>query len=806
MASGSFSSSSYNGLSLYVEWSSAKNISANTSSVTATVYVKSYGLRASALSDSYIIINGDKKNWTKTFNIADTSILQTTEAITYTVDVPHNTDGTKSITIKANMEFNGTYGGTYVSDITASKTVNLDTIPRSSSFSIPSSVNTGSSLDISITPSSSSFKHKVRFEIDSTTKYTSGFIAAGTNSYSYTIPHSWLPSSTSATMTVYLYTYTGSATSDTDYIARISKTITVNVPSSVKPSVSSVETTLIDGLGGKYVQGKSKIKLVATATAGSGSTINSYIFKGTNIYGTSSSYTGVGNTKTSSIIQSSGTIQYKVAAKDTRGRISDYYTVSINVYAYAAPQITYISAQRCLSDGTINNDGTYAKVTIKSSYVSIDGANTRTVKLYNSKDNYASGTTILTSSDTANTYTGVYGSEFITSTSYTIKATIEDAYNNHSGSTELRVSERIVNIAKSGNGIAIGGLSTVETSDAGKFECNWTSYLNKSSIMTSPSTDSYRYEVRRMQSDGNYIRGQLYIGDGGASTVRELHYNSTSGVYDEGAGLHMYKDFASLEVGGTNLFRVFKNNAVYGTSARIFEPLTVNGNIMADKEIYTNGKTDAYDGKQGVCVGNNGRIYLVGTTAGETGAISPYSSGVVFAYNRSTKGTASILELSSGVLTVNGTLNATISSTSDERIKKDFQTLDKFEEFYNDLNPCCFKMKSDDERYHIGFVAQQVEQSLKDNGLTKDDFGALDVVPYEGDIDESSEDCIGRYKDTGIEKGQESYELVYNEFIALNTYMIQKLKSENETLKSEITILKEKLDLVLLEIEQLKGE
>ena len=197
---------------------------------------------------------------------------------------------------------------------------------------------------------------------------------------------------------------------------------------------------------------------------------------------------------------------------------------------------------------------------------------------------------------------------------------------------------------------------------------------------------------------------------------------------------------------------------------------------------------------------------MVGTTAGETGAISPYSSGVVFAYNRSTKGTASILELSSGVLTVNGTLNATISSTSDERIKKDFQTLDKFEEFYNDLNPCCFKMKSDDERYHIGFVAQQVEQSLKDNGLTKDDFGALDVVPYEGDIDESSEDCIGRYKDTGIEKGQESYELVYNEFIALNTYMIQKLKSENETLKSEIAILKEKLDLVLLEIEQLKGE
>lgn len=475
MASGNFSSTSYNGLSLYIEWSSTANVNTNTSNVTARVYVKSYSLYATALSDSYVIINGNKKNWTHTFNISSTSTLQTTQVTEYTVTVPHNADGTKSITIKANMEFNGTYGGTYVSDITASKTVTLDAIPRASSFSVASSTNTGSSLPITITPSSSLFKHKVAFEIDGETKNTSDFIAAGTTSYSYTIPHSWLPSSTSKTMKVYLYTYTGNG----DYLAYTSKNITVNVPSSIKPTISSVTSTIVDGLSGKYVQGKSKITLTATANAGNGSSLSSYIFKGANISGSSSSYTSTSNTITSSAIQTSGTIQYEVAAKDTRGRVSDYQTISVNVFAYAAPQITSISAQRCLEDGTISNDGTYAKVTVKTSYSPVDGANTRTVKLYNSKDNFVAATTVLDTTDTDTTYIGAYGGTFDTSTNYVIKAVIQDAYNTHNLSADLRVSERTINIAKNGNGVAIGGMSTVDaSSSSGLFEVDWDTNIN----------------------------------------------------------------------------------------------------------------------------------------------------------------------------------------------------------------------------------------------------------------------------------------------------------------------------------------
>lgn len=836
MASGNFSSRSVNGLSLYVTWSSTDNISANTSSVTTKVYVKSYGLRGSALSDSYVTINGNKKSWTYTFNISNTSVLQTTKVAEHTVTVPHNSDGTKSITIKANMEFNGTYGGTYVSDLTASKAVTLDTIPRSSSLSIPSSVNTGSSLTSTITPSSSTFKHKIRFEIDGSTKYTSGWIAKGTTSFAYTIPHSWLPTSTSKTMKVFLYTYTDSASSDTDYIARISKNITVNVPSSIKPTVSSVNTTLINGLNNKYVQGKSQVKLVASGSAGSGASISSYIFKGANISGSSSIYTSTSNTRTSSVIQTSGTVQYKVAIKDARGRVSDYKTVSISVNEYAAPQITSISAQRCNASGALDNNGTYAKVTVKASYASVGGANTRTVKLYSSKDNYATATIVLDTNNTLNTYTGVYNGDFATSTNYTIKATIQDSYNTHSQTVSLGVSERTINIAKYGNGVAIGGLSTINSAtDSGLFECNWQTTF-KEGVNIDNSTQEYLTVTRRnvsddVDQDGTKetadIRVQLYINDSGNVTCRRRYSVDNSAFTTQGYWQLRDSDFY------------------------------VNKNIVSAKELFTNGKTDAYDTRQGVCVSNNGRVYLIGSTNGKTGAISPYTPGIVFAYDNSTSGTSSIIETASGELTLNCTTSTTgnittdakfgstsnynslvfamfckwadgsnhdiinrdtdgltagvgwagspsystvlnlrgqtvrapnnsgVAVTSDERLKNSFVDLNQYEAFFDKLHPVAFKYNDGTSgRYHIGFGAQSIEKALAESGLDNTKFGG--ILRYQ--VKEDSEYYRGY---------DEEYGLIYNEFIALNTYMIQKLKQENENLKDEVTSLKEKIDSIL---------
>lgn len=542
MASGNFSSNTGTNLNLYITWSSTTNVSANTSTVTVNVYSRSYTINGSALADSYVTVNGNTKSLAGISLSQSVTNLTNKLLTTYTVTVPHNSDGTKSITIKANIEFNGTVSGKYLSDITASQTVTLDTIPRSSSLSVPASVNTGSSLTSTITPSSSTFAHKIAFIIDGSFKYTSDFINPGTNTFSYPIPHSWLPSATSKQMTVRLYTYI--STSADDYIARTDKTLTVNVPTSITPSVSTLTATVVDGLGGYYVEGKSKVKLVATATAGSGSTLSSYVFSGANINGNATSLTSTNATVTSGVIKTNGNVTYSVIAKDGRpGRESVAKTTSITVYPYAQPQITSITAQRCLADGTLDNNGTYAKVTVKTAYSSVNGANKRVLTLYSSKDNYASGTVVLAATNTANTYTGVYGSGFVATSSYTIRAVITDSYNSGTTiqkSTVLKVAERTINIAKYGNGLAIGGLSSVTSSTAvGRFECNWDAYFTQN-IKIAGSTQQY-FEVTRtgLSDDINQdgvnetvdVRGQLYVNESGNVTCRRRFSTDNGATY-----------------------------------------------------------------------------------------------------------------------------------------------------------------------------------------------------------------------------------------------------------------------------------
>lgn len=532
MASGNFSSNTGTNLNLYITWSSTTNVSTNASSVTVNVYSRSYTINGNALANSYVTVNGNTKSMAGISLSQSVSNLTNKLLTTYTVTVPHNSDGTKSITIKANVEFNGTVSGKYLSNITASQTVTLDTIPRASGLSVAASVNTGSSLTTTISPASSAFTHKVAYIIGGTTKFTSGTIAAGTNTYAYTIPHSWLPSTSSTTMTVRLFTYSG-----TTEVGRTDKSVTVNVPASIIPTVSALTPTIVNGLSGYYVEGKSQIKLVATAAPGSGSTLTSYVFTGPNINGNASSYTSTSATVTSSVIKTNGTVKYGVVAKDSRpGRQSVIKeTSSITIYPYAAPQITSITAQRCDANGNLSNDGTYAKVTVKASYSPVNGANKRTVTLYSSKDNYASGTVVLASTNTSDTFSGVYGSGFALGTSYTIRAVITDSYNTGTTinrSVTLKVAERTLNIAKDGNGLAIGGLSSVTSAtDPGKFECNWDATFTQQVRINDSVSRSFEVNRLNMLVDVNndgvdesaYIRGQYFIDDEGQLVIRRRY-------------------------------------------------------------------------------------------------------------------------------------------------------------------------------------------------------------------------------------------------------------------------------------------
>lgn len=438
---------SVGGMTLVADYSYTQNTSANTSTVTVTLKLTNhYALYATAISGSYISVGGSKTNYTKSISYGGTTTTSTTLA-TKTVTVTHNSNGTATCNISGTFVMNGTYRGSSVGTMSVSQTITLPTIPRSSSLTVPTTINTGATLSGTVTPSSSAFNHKVYLKTGSTTRNTIS-LAAGTKTFSDVIEHSWFPSSTSGTLTVVLETYNG-----TTLVASTSKSVTANVPTSIVPSVSALTATVVDGKGGYYVQNKSKVTLAATATAGTGASIKSYTFSGTNM-----SASGTTASATSSVLQYSGAKTYTVTVTDTRGRTASK-NVSITVQPYAAPTISSISVQRCTSNGTIDENGTYAYVTVNSSYSTINGANTRTVVLTNSGNSTA--TTVQATTNTSGSWSGVYGSGFSVGTTYTITATIKDtAYSaTATKSGTLKAASRPMNIKSNGKGIGIGKMA-----------------------------------------------------------------------------------------------------------------------------------------------------------------------------------------------------------------------------------------------------------------------------------------------------------------------------------------------------------
>lgn len=128
--------------------------------------------------------------------------------------------------------------------------------------------------------------------------------------------------------------------------------------------------------------------------------------------------------------------------------------------------------------------------------------------------------------------------------------------------------------------------------------------------------------------------------------------------------------------------------------------------------------------------------------------------------------------------------SAGTTTLSDERLKKDFETLDEWDKFFDLLEPCSFKMKNGSSgRNHIGFKAQQVEQALIHGGLTSNDFAGFVKMKHISN-DESVDDLV--YESAGIQDGDDEYGLIYTEFIAINTYEIQKLKKELMEIKELI--------------------
>ena len=134
-------------------------------------------------------------------------------------------------------------------------------------------------------------------------------------------------------------------------------------------------------------------------------------------------------------------------------------------------------------------------------------------------------------------------------------------------------------------------------------------------------------------------------------------------------------------------------------------------------------------------------------------------------------------------------------STSDVRLKQDFQPLDKFEDLYMQLQPVSFKYidgydKSEDR--YFGLKAQPTEKLFEDMGENPDDYAMFNKF---GIDHEDIKERLGHDVDFDEEHG-----LDYTNMIALNTHMVQKTRRELAQLEKENAELKATLQAIMTKL------
>lgn len=315
--------------------------------------------------------------------------LQTMKIGTWSLTVPHGSDGKKSVNIYVNAkEISNRWSAT------VDESFKLPDILRASTPTVSAtSVALGGKVTVDFNRKSTNFRHKLVFEFTGADRYTLVTTAANVGSYTWTLPNdlaNWLTSSTSNGGRFRLETYSGNTRTGTNYVS-----INVSIPNTgtFNPTMGSVswEETLAavkNNMPGVIVAGRSKIKFSGTAVTKFNATVKSIklnFSKGT--YKTSWGTTLSGKTGSATWDAGVGTWTLSMTVTDSRGRSHTGPALTITVTDYKAPTLT-LSASRTFSEDGVGSDSgevaasTNITVAAVANGTSLGGKNTLTLELF----------------------------------------------------------------------------------------------------------------------------------------------------------------------------------------------------------------------------------------------------------------------------------------------------------------------------------------------------------------------------------------------------------------------------------------
>lgn len=447
---------------LRVAWSATQNINENYSTVTAHLYIDSLQSWASVYdgtsSACAITINGNRKPFSNNSTIG---AWESKWLGSHTVNVYHNSDGTKQFTISAEHYFDITWNGSFVGNITLSGSAWLNTIPRATTPVLSNyDPVMGETITISLPRASDSFTHYVYhdFYVGSWTQANNEVITG--TSFIWTVPleeyAQRIPNAAAGSGRIQVDTWNGST-----YIGSKIVNFTAYLPASAIPTIDTATIAeAVAGLAAKfgaYVQFKSKLALSMAASGVYGSTISAY-----KITANGTAYNAA--SATTNELVASGVQNVIFEATDSRGRKATQ-TVAITVIAYSQPSILSIAASRVDAGGASDDEGIYAKVVFKTAIAPVNNLNDKLLEIKMRKVGMETWTTAYSDSlayvyDTFQVVAGFDGDY-----AYDIQVVVTDYFSVTTPatlSTTLSTAFTLVDYFAGGKGLAFGKVASKE--------------------------------------------------------------------------------------------------------------------------------------------------------------------------------------------------------------------------------------------------------------------------------------------------------------------------------------------------------
>ena len=421
----------------------------------------------------------------ETTTLKAASPSQWSSAITYTspwYTVSNKTSGTTVVSFNLYSGSGSTRNDTY------SYSMAVD--PAASKLAAPAGT-LGTSLNLIVTQYNTSFTHSISYVCgtakgDVCTKSSSTSVAWNTGNGNTVDLAAQNTTGQSVTVTFTIITYSG-----TTEVGRNTDSCTMTIPSDkVKPTVTlGVE----DAAGllttyGAYVQGKSKLKITANTSLAYNSPIKTYTI-------TADGKTYTTSPVTTDVLQNTGKLAVTAKVTDARTYSSEVASTDITVLEYAPPAVT-VTAYRCNSSGTADQEGAYMKFGFSATISSLNSKNSAT---YSISYKIGDGTA------TKVTGTGLsYTSDKIAcdvAKICTVEVTVTDKLNSTTTKAAvIPIAFTLIDFYSTGKGIAFGKVGTREG-----FDCAMAAYFSGATSVSGALTSSGTFT----SSGGATISGAL---------------------------------------------------------------------------------------------------------------------------------------------------------------------------------------------------------------------------------------------------------------------------------------------------------